>query len=325
MAVERNARMDARVAYSLLTLVQDRAAGVLKGEGAAPMPVLRVADTLLGQITERGTRTPRDLTLDVASMLDTLGVLDVVGEADTPDSPETPGLIGKLRDRVGDLGRSFLDGEGVGVVRGLIEALWSARQLGSQDRTLADVLRRQLGIGISFVTTLRNLADLDLVKQIPAGWRSYFFEEGGFETVDGIAILPPGHGDLMGKLSGATTLQSLKGLKGLMSERSGEQYVRDMIRITVEVAADMRYDDLRARHAKLLKAAGNRENQAKAARWFKGAASMAESLVTSAVEEACLGISSFQTNAIIAASAATYAGTAARKATQHVFLSTAGV
>jgi hypothetical protein len=42
--------------------------------------------------------------------------------------------------------------------------------------------------------------------------------------------------------------------------------------------------------------------------------------VTSAVEEACLGVSTFQTNALIAASAGTFAGTAARKATQHVFL-----
>ena len=62
-------------------------------------------------------------------------------------------------------------------------------------------------------------------------------------------------------------------------------------------------------------------DQDKATRWFKGAASMAESLVTSAVEEALLGVAQFQTNPMLAASAATYAGTAARKATQHAFLS----
>ena len=54
---------------------------------------------------------------------------------------------------------------------------------------------------------------------------------------------------------------------------------------------------------------------------LKGAASMAESLVTSAVEEALLGVAQFQTNPMLAASAATYAGTTTRKATQHAFLS----
>jgi len=34
-----------------------------------------------------------------------------------------------------------------------------------------------------------------------------------------------------------------------------------------------------------------------------------------------LGVAQFQTNPMLAASAATYAGTAARKATQHTFLS----
>jgi hypothetical protein len=67
------------------------------------------------------------------------------------------------------------------------------------------------------------------------------------------------------------------------------------------------------------------DNQTKARRWFKGAASLSESLVTSAVEEASLGVAQFQTNAVIAAAAATFAGTVARKATQHVFLSEVGV
>ena len=40
-----------------------------------------------------------------------------------------------------------------------------------------------------------------------------------------------------------------------------------------------------------------------------------------AVEEAVLGVSQFQTNPLLAAAASTFAGTAARKAAQHVFLS----
>ncbi|MCI0545822.1 MAG: hypothetical protein L0027_00890 [Candidatus Rokubacteria bacterium] len=319
--------MDACIAYSLLTLVQDRAATVLKGEGGSPL--LKVADTLLGQIKAKDTRTPRGLDLNLSEMLDLLGVQDVVGEVGSPEANDARGeplLIDKLRKKVGDLGASFLDGKGPGAVRGLIENLWAAREIGPKDASVADALRRQLGIGISFVTTLRNLADLDLLRRIPAGWEDYFFADSGFETVDGIAVMPPAHGDLLAKVTGAgTTLQSFRGLKGLLNERSGEHYVRDMIRITVEVAADIRYGDLRARYTQLMQAAGDQEAQAKAARWFKGAASMAESMVTGVVEEACLGVSTFQTNRIIAAAAATYAGTTARKATQHVFLAQAGV
>jgi anti-sigma regulatory factor (Ser/Thr protein kinase) len=68
-----------------------------------------------------------------------------------------------------------------------------------------------------------------------------------------------------------------------------------------------------------------KDGEAKARRWFKGAASLSESLVTSAVEEVALGVSEFQTNAVLAAAAATFAGTVARKATQHVFLAEVGV
>jgi hypothetical protein len=61
-----------------------------------------------------------------------------------------------------------------------------------------------------------------------------------------------------------------------------------------------------------------------ATKWFKGYSIMAEAAVTSAVEELGLGFASFQTNPLIAAAAGTYAGTAAKKATQHVILSELG-
>jgi hypothetical protein len=48
---------------------------------------------------------------------------------------------------------------------------------------------------------------------------------------------------------------------------------------------------------------------------------VAESQAMSAVEQATLGVSTFQSNPLIAAAAGTFAGTAARKAAQHVFLS----
>ena len=45
----------------------------------------------------------------------------------------------------------------------------------------------------------------------------------------------------------------------------------------------------------------------------------------SAVEQAALGVGTFQANPLIAAAAGTFAGTAAREAAQHVFLSERGV
>jgi hypothetical protein len=63
------------------------------------------------------------------------------------------------------------------------------------------------------------------------------------------------------------------------------------------------------------------EKREKFADWFKGFSAMAESTVMGAVEEATLGVAAFQTNPLIAASASTFAGVAARKAAQHVFLS----
>ena len=90
---------------------------------------------------------------------------------------------------------------------------------------------------------------------------------------------------------------------------------------SLEAVGDIRYDDLPARYQSLLDKLQGAEGQAKARRWFRGVGSHAEAIVTSAVEEATLGVSQFQTNPLVAAAAATYAGTAARKAAQHVFLS----
>ena len=60
-------------------------------------------------------------------------------------------------------------------------------------------------------------------------------------------------------------------------------------------------------------------------RWFRGVSGVAESQAMSAVEQAALGVATFQSNPLIAAAAGTFAGTAARKAAQHVFLSELGV
>ena len=225
-----------------------------------------------------------------------------------------------------DFGHKLLAGDPLAVVRREFDDLRASGGAAALPDAIRGIVGRQVGIGISFVTTLKNLASPGLPERVLEGWKKYFFAEGGYQTVDGIQIVAPGHaGQLDGlkapDLTSAGLQQSLKGLRGLLSERSAEQYVRDLIRIVVEVGGDQRYR-LPGRRDDLLKKVND---AAKAERWFKGAASMAESLVTSVVEEVSLGVAQFQTNPVLAAAAATYAGTAARKASQHVFLSEANV
>jgi hypothetical protein len=185
---------------------------------------------------------------------------------------------------------------------------------------LGGLLRREGSIAVSFVTTLRNIADPRTVTGIRDGWTHYFFAEQGFVTVDDVTIVPP---DQLGALKSQLMESGPEVLKSLLSERKADRYVRDLIRVLLEVVGDIRYDNLRERYQALLSRVGDADTQAKATRWFRGIGSHAEAVVTSAVEEATLGVATFQTNPLIAAAAATYAGTAARKAAQHVFLSLA--
>lgn len=198
------------------------------------------------------------------------------------------------------------------------EALAAAKSLFVQPlddlwKTMGPLLASQLSILVSFATTAATLP----VKAGPAiedALLRYFFVPEGYETVEGTRIVAPIH------LSDVD-LQQMGQLKAVFSERNAERYVRDLVRLMVEAASDARYWDLKRRYATVLQLLDDNDQRTKYANWFKGFSSMAEAAVTASVEEACLGVSSFQSNALIAASAGTFAGTAARKATQHVFLS----
>jgi len=184
--------------------------------------------------------------------------------------------------------------------------------LGDLGKTIGPLLASQLNILVSFATTLATLP-LTAGPAVEDALLQYFFTSEGFETVDGLRIVAPVH------LSDID-VAALGQVKALFSERTGERYLRDLVRLTVEAADDARYNDLKSRYAAMLGLLGDDSKRAKFTNWFKGFASIAEAAVTSSVEQACLGAASFQTNALIAASAGTFAGTAARKAAQHVFL-----
>ena len=194
------------------------------------------------------------------------------------------------------------------------EALRAARRLFERPlddlwSTVGPFLSSQLSIAVSFATTAAVMA-AHAGPALQDAILQYFFTRDGFQTIDGMTIVAPIHLESL-------DLGEPSKLKGMFSMRTGERYIRDLIRLMVEAADDLRYG-LRARHAFLLEQVGPAKQ--KYTDWFKGFASMAEAAVTSAVEEACQGLSTFQTSPLIAASAGRFAGTAARKATQHVFL-----
>jgi hypothetical protein len=177
----------------------------------------------------------------------------------------------------------------------------------------------QAGIVVSFLTTFRNLADPAAPQAIRDAYVAYFFSKSGYVTVDGSAIVAPIHiGDL-----DLTMLSGGKG-KSLLGPATGERYVRDLVRLLVEAGDDVRYTvngrRLPARLAALKTVAEAKGVADKLTMWLKGVSALAESQAMGAVEQATLGVAQFQTNPILAAAAGTFAGTAARKAAQHLFL-----
>jgi len=179
---------------------------------------------------------------------------------------------------------------------------------------LASFLGQQISVGLSLLLVLQNAADPAKQKAIAAAvkeaYGEYFFgEKGGYATLEGAIISPP---TLAPDTNTALTTADLR---GFVSQKTAEQFIRKLLQVTGEAAGNAIFD-LTTRYAKLK----SRQNVAKELRWFSGLATLAESTVTSAVEEALLGAATFTTNPLFAASVGTFAGTAARKATQNAFL-----
>jgi len=190
--------------------------------------------------------------------------------------------------------------------------------LGDAAKLLPDLIGfvgQQLGLGLSLIALLGEAASGKdgITTAIHQGYQDYFFND-GFKTLEGGLIVPPSAGS-------AQSAESLSALgaefRGLISRRTGDQYARDLIRITGEAAGDA-FFRLKPRRDKLLTRTDAVGAQLQS--WFKGFANLAESTVTSAVEEATQGVAAFSTNPLIAASLGTFAGVAARKATQDATL-----
>jgi hypothetical protein len=259
------------------------------------------ADDLLTQLAS-ASPLPKGLDLDFLREIGGLAVARIF-DGDDPLDRIRNLFVGQL-DALGRLLRADSPQAALSALRdtfaGPLAGLW---------RTVGPVLTSQLNIAISFATTAA-LMPKTAGPAIEESVLTYFFTRDGFRTIDASQLVAPIHlEDLdVGKATA---------IKGIFSQRTGDRYIRDLIRVVVESADDARYD-LRKRYDAALTLA--KDKRSKYEDWFKGFSSMAEGAVTSAVEQACMGAATFQTNPLIAAAAGTFAGTAARKATQHVFL-----
>jgi hypothetical protein len=197
------------------------------------------------------------------------------------------------------------------------------------------LMNHQLIIGASLLSIVNalNPANLDALFE---GQREYFFGNPvdptnptkgfvqGYVTVGGEVIAPP-------TLPTLSSAADLKTFTKLLSHKTGDQYVRDLTRVGFEAVANnvwqlkQRYGQIASNSA--LKSGPLKINDVnKAQTWFKGFADYAEANVTSAVEQALSQSGGpVPSNALLAAGISTAAGTAARKATQHVFLEELGI
>lgn len=292
--------------HAITALIQGRAAQILANDIGPQLGKITAspgAANLMEQL--RGAAKLPDVDVDIFSGL--LDISDLVSEKNPLEK-----LRNFFLDRVNDVKR-LVDADSPEEVLSVTRSLL-AEQLQDLRNTALPFLGRQFGIALSLVTTLRNLPTPEVRNSLKTALLSYFFTKEGFLTIDGLQLSAT-------KNLGDVNLKQISSVKTMLSAQTAEQYIRDTIRLIVEAAGDTRYDDLRKRYDAMRLHLPTDEKQEKFADWFKGFSAMAESTVTSAVEEAALGVAAFQTNQLIAASASTFAGVAARKAAQHVFLS----
>lgn len=300
-----------RDSYAVVAMIQEAIAGGFAGR--MPLAAIKSADgTSLKHNLDAGQPLPRNFTIDFSPLLDLIH-LPRAGDA----AFGLTSVLNAIADPAGALRRIFMAGDPNGarpdpraIFARLMEFFTTDPGRAALARTLGSFLEGQFGIALSLATTLRNLADPSLPRVIADACLEYFFAADGYATIDAIHLRAP-----LAAGGGAAD--------GAVSERNADRYVRDLITVIVEAAGNVQYG-LRDRLARALALFPAARHDA-VMRWFGGFGAMAEAGVMAAVEETLRGIGQFQGNAIVAAAGGAYAGTAARKAAQHVFLSELGV
>jgi hypothetical protein len=187
--------------------------------------------------------------------------------------------------------------------------------LSAVPRLFQGILAHQVQVAASVGSILKVIVD-PAARQAAGqaaetAYGEYFFA-GGFKTVDGETISPPG------------APSSPEQLRGFFSQQTGERYIRDLIRVGIEGLADSQFE-LPGRFSQIPARVTNPDANQKAYKWFTGFGNLAEASITAAVEQALQGAGPFQSSPLIAASVATAAGTAGRKAAQDTFLTELGI
>jgi hypothetical protein len=266
------------------------------------------AGSLKSQIESatKGDERPQSVSFDMSSILDLLTPVHQPTDFFAELTNEFKAVNAEIRSLVMSLTPEN--------AKKLIEGFFGSNVAAFRDlwAAIQPFAKNQFAIGLSLVSTLKNLFKPDLPKTILDAYSQYFFADGGYQTVDGTQIASP--------VQWGNVASDPASVKGYLTEKTGVGYLRDLIDLTVDAAGDVQYG-LRNRFSGIAKNTRLTESQKQVAtRWFKGFGAMAEAAVTSSVEEVVSGVGSFQLNPLIAAAAGTYAGTLARKATQHVFL-----
>jgi hypothetical protein len=300
---------DDNLAYAVTASMQNGLAAAMAGN--LPLIALSTAEgSSLAHDLRCGYAIPRSITLDYTALFDVLHLASY-GQPQL----RLENVVATIIEPSNLLKDIFSDKSNPRGMLGQVLTFLNQPSFASLLGTFGSYLEGQFGIALSLVTTLKNLADPSFPRAIADAVLGYFFNTDGFVTVDDIQYMPP--------MNFSGTAQTSADLQRALVPKTGERYIRDLITITVEAAGDVQYR-LRDRfHQMLTKLTAPQQEGAK--RWCKGFAAMAESGVLTAVEETLLGIGQFSTNPMIAAVAGAYAGTVARKATQHVFLSELGV
>jgi hypothetical protein len=312
-----------QIAYQVATSIQGKVASIFGDRSSSQSASLAKKDPnvipLKQQLQDTAQKNPTGIAVTFISLPD---ILDFAAILSTGNALR--GFPGDLLGKVAGFFNGVLSARSPqdlldGVNRAVRELL-AAEPL-KDLAMLPEFIKGQLSIAISVVSILGKLPDPAIPRAIEEAYISYLFDEKGFQTVEGDSIAPPTH---LSSFTTANLSADLKTLKDAFSDKNAVRYIRDLVRLPVEAACDLAYD-LKTRindrvTANFPDPRTQDAGRAKIIRWMKGFASMAEAGVTGAVEEACSGVGSFQTNQLVAAAAGTFAGTWARKVTQQVFL-----
>jgi hypothetical protein len=303
-----------KLTYTVAAAIENALAAAVAGN--IPLVTLRTAQgASLSRDLHGSYVIPRGISLDYTPLFDILH-LSSYGSPDLKAEAVVATIIepaNTLQDIFTDSGDSA--NEPQAILSRMLAFFRGQPDLTPLLATFGSVLEGQFAIGISLLTTLMNLTGPTFPRAIADAVLAYFFDPDGFITIDGVRLAPPA------QLDGSAV--SASNLRLPSTPHSGEGYVREIVAVIVEAVCDSQFALHERYHQMIARLGTPRQEVAK--RWIKGFAAMAESGVGAAVEETLLGISAFATNSIVSAAAGTFAGTVARKATQHVFLGEMGV